>query len=412
MNHYLGTLVICVILAVLSGCAAVPQGERDIASGRYENAVQYYQEYFSNTKGSARDISRYGYALLKTNQIDESIIQFNKALGMEPGQPYAVAYLGMAYLNQGEFDKAAQIWRGYRNEEMPMVEKEIKRLLTTVVMAQAQKEAELALASESQRGVKTPKANTIAVGYLKDKSRDQSLRPFQKGLTAMLITDISKVSSFTVVEREKLQALLEEMKLGQTGIVDEKTAPRVGRLLMAENMVTGSLSQGSIEAVVGVASTSNTGGKRGSAVARAEKNKFFELPPMLTEKIFGILEVQLTREQRTAIGIPHTKNYKAFVYYGECLDALDLGDWQKAKDKCSMALKEDPQFVLAREAYESVPGNLAPNIQSIKSLDTPKIVEAVENSLGDAFEKEAVAAEEKALEEMEGGGSDGGGGGH
>jgi len=410
-NQHFGRILVVLISIILAGCASKMPGEAEIESGSYDKAVQILQEYVASNPNNAQGRSRYGLALLKTNQTEESILQLKKALDLEPGAPHAILYLGMAYMNKGEFDNAAKTWRKYRNQERPLVEEEIKRLLTTVIMTQAQKEAEEALSSESKRGISAPETNTIAVGYLKDMSPDQSLRAFQKGLTSMLITDISKVKSFKVVEREKLQALLEEMKLGQTGIVNEKTAPRVGKLLRVENMVVGNLSRGSIEAVIGVASTGAAGGKKGSAVGRVEEKKFFELPPILIEKIFQILQVELTREQRKAIGIPHTKNYKAFMYYGRCLDALDMGDWLKAKDQCRMAVTEDPQFVLAREAYESVPGKLAPTIQSIKGLDSRGIVAAVESSLNEVFEKEAEDKAEKALEAMEGGGSDGGGGG-
>ena len=106
----------------MAGCAAGNKGELYIADGKYEQAVQTYQKDLASTTGNARDRSRYGHALLKTSRIDESIIQFKKALELEPGEPYAILYLGMAYLNQGEFDQAAQTWKTYRNEEMELVE--------------------------------------------------------------------------------------------------------------------------------------------------------------------------------------------------------------------------------------------------------------------------------------------------
>ena len=71
-----------------------------------------------------------------------------------------------------------------------------------------------------------PDSNTVAVCYYQDLSSGQESSGFQKGLAAMVISDLTKIKSIKVVERVRLQALLEEMKLGQTGIVDPKTAPR------------------------------------------------------------------------------------------------------------------------------------------------------------------------------------------
>jgi len=411
MGRYLKNLLVLIIVISVSGCGSGNKGQMDLDSGRYNSSVQTYKKHLAQNPGSAEDFTNYGIALLKTNQIDESIVQFQKALKISPREPAAIVNLGMAYLNKGLFQKAANTWRQYRNTDMPSVEEEITRLMTSLKLAQAQKEAELALATEHLLGQKPPKPNTMAVGYLKDTSPDGSLRPFQKGLTAMLITDMSKISPFRIVEREKLQALLEEMKLGQTGIVDKDTAPRVGKLLRVENIVTGSLARGSIEAFIGVASSSNAGGKKGSAMGRTEEKRFFKLPAILIQKIFKILEVKLTPEQLAAIGVPHTRSFQAFAYYSYCLDALDQGRWSTARNECSKAMREDPQFVLARDAYYSIPSDTAPTLRSLKEYDIPRIVAAAEKSIAKAVEKDAPKKPSvDAFDEGESGGGEGGGG--
>ena len=113
--------------------------------------------------------------------------------------------------------------------------------MTLVIIAESQQLAKKAIAEEDKLETVPLNANTVAVCYYQDLSPDKSMLAFQKGLAAMVITDLSKIKSLKVIERLRLQALLEEMNLGQTGIVDEKTAPRVGRLVGAENLVVGNL---------------------------------------------------------------------------------------------------------------------------------------------------------------------------
>ena len=248
-----------------------------------------------------------------------------------------------------------------------------------------------------------PDTDTVTVSYYQDLSPDKSLRAFQKGLASMVITDLSKIKSVKVVERLQLQALLQEMKLGLTGIVDARTAPRVGRLLGAENMVVGNLTLGSIQATSSFVSTS-TGKIKGSSTVRVDDKMFYDLPIRIVRDFVNIKGIKLTLEEKKAIGIPHTKNYKAFIYYGQALDALDEGRWQDAKDLFDKAVKEDPRFALAAEGSSSCPGVDAPGIDSLKSRSIPEIATMAETAISTVQEKQSEADAKADAEDAGGGG--------
>lgn len=55
----------------------------------------------------------------------------------------------------------------------------------------------------------------------------------------MIIADLSKVPGLKVLEREKVQLLIDEMKIGDAGLADPKEAVRSGRLMRAEKVVVG-----------------------------------------------------------------------------------------------------------------------------------------------------------------------------
>ncbi len=76
----------------------------------------------------------------------------------------------------------------------------------------------------------------------------QNKAPYAQGrigetATDILITELTKSGKFIVVERDKMDKLLEEQKLGQSGAIDPNTAAKVGKILGLNAIVTGSVSQ-------------------------------------------------------------------------------------------------------------------------------------------------------------------------
>ncbi len=61
--------------------------------------------------------------------------------------------------------------------------------------------------------------------------------------TDIIITELTKTGKFIVVERDKMDKILEEQKLGQSGVVDPATAAQVGKVLGLNAILTGSISQ-------------------------------------------------------------------------------------------------------------------------------------------------------------------------
>ncbi len=61
----------------------------------------------------------------------------------------------------------------------------------------------------------------------------------RKGLAQMLISDLSGSDRFQIVERDRLQEILDELKLNETKQIDKGSANRIGKLLGARYMVLG-----------------------------------------------------------------------------------------------------------------------------------------------------------------------------
>ncbi|MBN2001686.1 hypothetical protein JW935_29365 [candidate division KSB1 bacterium] len=59
----------------------------------------------------------------------------------------------------------------------------------------------------------------------------------------LLKTELSLLGGITLVERSKLNAVLQEQALGQTGIIDSENAQKVGKLLGAQFVLTGEINR-------------------------------------------------------------------------------------------------------------------------------------------------------------------------
>ncbi len=380
-----------ILLVTVSFFSACGGGEISTKpeTGNNVEATSFSGGYLASSPDGNKSPGKMGFWYLKTGRLAEAIAEFETALKKEPGDPFSIYYLGLAYLNKEDFERTIQVWKGYRNKTNPQVEEEIERHLTLIQIAQSRKFALKAVAEEKKLATVKPDPNTVAVCYYQDLSPDKSLRAFQKGLAAMVISDLTKLKSIKVVERIRLQALLEEMKLGQTGLVDSKTAPRLGRLLGAQNIVFGSLTLGSIKAVTALAS-SDKGSVIGTASVSVDKEKFFELPMAIVRETANILGVSLTDDEKKAIGVPHTKVYKALVYFGQALDAIDSGKWKEANEFFNMAYREDPGFDLAKEGVATCPGIDSPGLNSLSGMSGARLSARVESSVSAAGGPKAV----------------------
>lgn len=59
----------------------------------------------------------------------------------------------------------------------------------------------------------------------------------------ILITELTKTGKFIVVERDKMDKLMAEQRLGMSGAIDPNTAAKMGKILGLNAIVTGSVSQ-------------------------------------------------------------------------------------------------------------------------------------------------------------------------
>jgi curli biogenesis system outer membrane secretion channel CsgG len=82
---------------------------------------------------------------------------------------------------------------------------------------------------------------TVAVMYFTNSAlvNHADYEPLSKGIAEMLITELAASPQLQVVERDRLQKLLEEQNLSGSGRVDQQTAVQLGKILGARHMLMG-----------------------------------------------------------------------------------------------------------------------------------------------------------------------------
>jgi len=294
--------------------------------------------------------------LYKTNSYKEIV----RALGgLEEWKNYQSFYLGLSHLQLGNTSSAIQAWKNYVDlEQGSEGGRKISKYLSILIQKEAKQTAKRAVSQERSLSRNfDPKA--IAVLPFQNLG-DQNYNSLSKGLAEMVITDLSNVKGLMVVERIKMQAILNELKLSKSALVDQKSAPRLGKLVGAGKITTGSFLdlKGEKMRLDATVTRTENGTRLTSSDARGSLSNFYRLEKILVIKILNGLGYSLqSLDSRTRLAIEkiHTKNLKAFQHYSEGLDLFDQGKYPEASRSFFLALEEDPRFGLARKSLLNTP---------------------------------------------------------
>ncbi|MBF0540710.1 MAG: hypothetical protein HQK91_04585, partial [Nitrospirae bacterium] len=206
-----------------------------------------------------------------------------------------------------------------------------------------------AIKSEPEKTAEPKKTISMAVLYFDNNSLTnvKELDPFKKGLTDSLITDLSVLESIQIVERTKLEHLLNELKLSSSGMVDENSAKKIGKILGVNYILLGSYVciDKSLRVDARIINVS-TGVITKSVSVNGLAENFFDLIDDLSHKIGDGLSLAIKKSEEQ----PHEKlDFKAVLLYSEGLDLMDKKDYSGAEDKFNMALKLSPDYKAASQ---------------------------------------------------------------
>jgi len=286
------------------------------ASGRPADAAELLDPVVATAKPEPAALFLYAVSLEKQQRFAQARAAFEQYLAIEGPLPLRrAATARIALLERHELEQAVQ--------------------------AAARNETGLAAA--------TARDNIVGVFPFLVTGADPSLRPLGSALAELLTTDLAQTSRLGIVERARVQMLLEELRLARSGAVDTLTGARVGRIVGAGRIVQGRIDgdQTALRFRTLVVDASN-GSAATPIVQDGSIDELFDMQKQLALSIYAAAGVQLTVAERERVLRRHTDNVQALLAFGFGLEADDVGHWAEAVEAFERALALDGDFELAQ----------------------------------------------------------------
>ncbi len=315
----------------LSALEAAQQQHPQDAGIMTRLGIAYYE---ARDYGRARDVLRSALTLNKQNYA-------------------AHVYLGLAWEGLEQFDSARVAYTTAATQARDDRQRdEIGDRLELLTRSELRVAARRAIAQESLLSTQPAEENAVAVFPFRYTGANADLQPLSRGLTHLMITDLSKLSRLTLLERERVQALVDEMALTETGRTDPSTGARSGRMLRAGRVVQGAVSDvpGSTEirldaSVVNAINASVVA----SGTGNEQLQQLFALQKQVMFRLVEQMGITLSPAERRALSERPTADLQAFLAFSRGLEAEDRGDYEAANANFSAAVARDPNFRAARD---------------------------------------------------------------
>lgn len=335
------------LAVLLGGCAT----GRAISTPA-PDAVARLEREQRNAPTSASVNRALGIAYFQLGQYADARAALETAARLDSKDGTTSLYLGMTAEAQNDLPAAKRAYASYLQfGRTSRVRAQLQSRLSALTRKELALEAKAAVQQEASLGAATGSARTVAVLPLRFSGSDSALRPLERGFADLLTTDLGRSSQLTLVERGRLQALLDEVALQSSGATDSTSNVRVGRLVRAGRLVQGSLlqlpgSQLRVDAAVVSVPTTQI---QGTAQGADQLDAVFDLEKKIALDLFRELGVTLTVAERNAVEQRPTRSLAAFVAYSRGLVAEDDGRWDDASGFFDDAVRLDPAFGAAQQ---------------------------------------------------------------
>jgi len=184
---------------------------------------------------------------------------------------------------------------------------------------------------------------TIAVGNFVNISKDEKSEWLRVGIPDMACTTLSQIGGIKIVDRARLQDVIEEQKLGMLGIISEESAPEVGKLLGATAIIIGSYRLSGNDLLINARLLkTETAEILRAETGKGKVSKIDEIVQEIVLKMAGVIGQKVTARERKQIqnSAKMMLNNLEEISRGEVL--CQAGDITEARKYYKQALKKNP----------------------------------------------------------------------
>jgi len=192
--------------------------------------------------------------------------------------------------------------------------------------------------------------DVVSILYFQNTTKHKEYDWLCKGMTDMLISDVSKSYQLQVVERENLEKIIKEQKLSVSGLTDESKVIELGKLLNANKMVSGSfIVLGKNVRFDTKITDIETGQILKSFETSGPVDDVFSLEKSLAEDILTHFNSRIPDN----LNVRETNSSEASKTYYEGMSLLDGGNAAEAILKFQKASEIDPLYNKPQQNLEA-----------------------------------------------------------
>ena len=340
--------------------------------------------------GSVAALRSLGIAYYKRQRFADARSVLDAARRLDPNDGVSALYAGLSAEALQDYTGAKDAYNTYLQVgKTRSVRNDIRSRLVSLSRAELHAAAKAAIANESNIATAANNPRTVAVLPMTFNGTDQTLAPLSRGLSDLLISDLARSPDLQLLERDRIQAMMDEIALSQSGRAEAATSLRAGKLVRASRVVQGAITQtGARNLTVNAAVVSvETSQQQGKDVQSSDAlDQVFNIEKNLALGLFDQLGVRLSAADRAAIEQRPTRSLQAFLAYSNGLMAQDEGRFNDAAQFFDQARSIDPGFGAALQK-----ANSARAAQAGSQVTAAK----VESGLRNSAEGSAVSAAER-----------------
>ena len=351
------------LLIMLVGCSAsfYGKGRKLTEQGQYDQAIEAFYQQIAHYPQQAEAWRELGVAFYEKGDLIKAEDALKQANGIQPDARTNL-YLGLIYERQEMLDQAiAAYGTALSFDPGGKTGNLIRAHLDQLIAKQMRGEIDQALQNEEAIDVAQIPENTVAVVDFDGTHLSPEMAPLAKGFAEFTAIDLAKVRSLRVIDRLKIDMILDELQLSASGAVDPATAPRMGKLLGSRHLIGGAvmdLGESGVR-LDGVIVKTDDSTSMMTDPAEGAVNQIFAVQKAFVFNVLEDLGVELTAEERDAISEVPTESYLAFLAYCRGLDFQSRGFYRDAQASFQQAAQQDQNFGAAEDKVFSIDAALS-----------------------------------------------------
>ncbi|NIM90238.1 MAG: protein kinase [Candidatus Aminicenantes bacterium] len=204
---------------------------------------------------------------------------------------------------------------------------------------------------------------SLAILYFENNTGDEKLDHWRKGLSELLITDLTQSKYFRVLGGDKIFNILREMNLLEAESYSSKDLEEIATRGRATHILRGGYTRAADTFRIDIMlQDSSTGESVGSERVEGEgEGSFYSLVDELTVRIkanFKLSEEEIASDIDREVGKITTGSTEAYRYYSEGRKYHHTAEFRKSISLMERALEIDPEFALAYRSMAMSYNNL------------------------------------------------------